>query len=161
MGVYGAVTRALQRVELGRHSAFQQIGDGPWLPRKGIRILDALSGSPEGLASASEIARVTGLDRRTVRRSVEEFMDADLLIREGSRVRLKHLDVVAALDEWCDLYGVPDRIALRRERHEQEREVVDLDNRRKRRGRYGPVAVGGRVSLNPEDWDAARRPGGA
>lgn len=156
MGLYAAVERALGRVELGRHSAFQQIGDGPSLPRSGIRIVDALEENPEGLGSMSEIARRTGLDRGTVSRAVEALVDADLVVCEGQRVRLKSSDVMAALDEWCDLYDVPDRIALRRERHKRERADLDLYDRQNHRGRYGPRAVGGRVSFDPADWNAAR-----
>lgn len=156
MGLYAAVGRALRRVELGRHSAFQQIGEGPWLPRTGIRIVDALERNTEGLGSLSEISRATGLDRGTVSRTVEELVDADLLVCEGRRVRLKSSDVMAALGAWCDLYDVPDRIALRRERHEKERADLDLYDRKNHRGRYGPRAVGGRISFDPADWDAAR-----
>lgn len=149
---YAAVERALRRVELGRHRMFQQMDDGALsLPRSAIRIIDALGVDPAGMKSLSELARRTLMDRSTAQRTVDALADFDLVEREGRRIRLVRMDVEAALEDLAAAYDVPDRAAVRKLRHERERQAKDAYDREHHRGRHGPKGSG-RVSFNPQDW---------
>lgn len=129
---YGSLKRNLERISLTRHSVFQRLGDGPVLSRECARILDALSGAGGSMA-LEDLSEKTRVGRRGVQRRVRELRRAGLVGAGAGEVSLIDPGVVAALDEWAERHGVPDRRQMREQMYEDQRRQRAEEFRERRR----------------------------